>query len=79
MQGETIMCEMTNNAVSFQRNVIVGTSYELQTNAIDTVNDNDLVFSRNNVQRMALDKFTEDTVEKLKQLYVANNYEQTPN
>ena len=58
--GETIVCEMTNNAVSFQRNVLVGTAYELRTNAIDTVNDNDLVFSRNNVQFMVLDKFTED-------------------
>ena len=58
--GETIVCEMTNNAVSFQRHVIVGTAYELQTNAIDTVNDNDLVISRNNVQFMVLDKFTED-------------------
>ena len=58
--GETIVCEMTNTAVSFQRNVIVGTAYELQTNAIDTVNDNDLVISRNNVQFMVLDKFTED-------------------
>ena len=58
--GETIVCEMTNNAVSFQRNVIVGTAYELQTNAIDTVNDNDLVISRINVQFMVLDKFTED-------------------
>ena len=57
--GETIVCEMTNNAVSFQRNVIVGTAYELRTNAIDTVNDNDLVFKRNDVQFMALDKFTE--------------------
>ena len=61
--GETIVCEMTNNAVSFQRNVIVGTAYELRTNAIDTVNDSDLVISRNNVQFMALDKFTENTVE----------------
>ena len=61
--GETIVCEMTNNAVSFQRNVIVGTAYELRTNAIDTVNDSDLVISRNNVQFMTLDKFTEDTVE----------------
>ena len=58
--GETIVCEMTNNAVSFQRNIIVGTAYELKTNAIDTVNDNDLLISRNNVQFMALDKFTED-------------------
>ena len=62
--GETIVCEMTNNAVSFQRNVIVGTAYELRTNAIDTVNDNDLVFNRNNIPFLTLDKFIEDTVEK---------------
>ena len=62
--GETIVCEMTNNAVSFQRNIIVGTAYELKTNAIDTVNDNDLVISRNNIPFLTLDKFTEDTVEK---------------
>ena len=62
--GETIVCEMTNNAVSFQRNVIVGTSYELRTNTIDTTTDNDLVFKRNDVQFMVLDKFTEDTIER---------------
>ena len=61
--GETIVCEMTNNGVSLQRNLIVGTAYEFQTNAIDTVNDNDLVFNRNNVQFMRLDKFTENTLE----------------
>ena len=62
--GETIVCEMTNNAVSFQRNVIVGTAYELRTNAIDTTTDNDLVISRNDIPFLTLDKFTEDTVEK---------------
>ena len=62
--GETIVCEMTNNAVSLQRNVIVGTAYELRTNATDTTTDNDLVFNRNNVPFLTLDKFTEDTVEK---------------
>ena len=62
--GETIVCEMTNNAVSLHRNVIVGTAYELRTNAIDTTTDNDLVFSRNNIPFLTLDKFTEDTVEK---------------
>ena len=62
--GETIVCEMTNNAVSFQRNVIIGTAYELRTNAIDTTTDNDLVISRNNIPFLTLDKFTEDTVEK---------------
>ena len=62
--GETIVCEMTNNGVSFQRNVIVGTAYELRTNAIDTTTDNDLVISRNNIPFLTLDKFTEDTVER---------------
>ena len=62
--GDTIVCEMTNNAVSLQRNVIVGTAYELRTNAIDTTTDNDLVFYRNNIPFLTLDKFTEDTVEK---------------
>ena len=62
--GETIVCEMTNNGVSLQRNLIVGTANELQTNAIDTVNDNDLIISRNNIPFLTLDKFTEDTVEK---------------
>ena len=62
--GEKIVCEMTNDSVSFQRNVIVGTAYELKTNAIDTVNDNDLVISRNNIPFLTLGRFTEDTVEK---------------
>ena len=62
--GETIVCEMTNDAVSFQRNVVVGTAYELRTNAIDTTTDNDLVISRNNIPFLTLDKFTEDTIEK---------------
>ena len=62
--GETIVCEMTNDAVSFQRNVVVGTAYELRTNAIDTTTDNDLVISRNDTPFLTLDKFTEDTVEK---------------
>ena len=47
--GETIVCEMTNNGVSMARNLIVGTAYELRTNAMDTNGDNDLVISRNDV------------------------------
>ena len=34
--AESIVCEMTNDAVAFQRNVVVGTAYELRTNTIDT-------------------------------------------
>ena len=61
--GETIICEMTNNGVSIARNLVVGTAYELRTNALDTNGDNDLVISRNNIPFLTLDKFTEDTVE----------------
>ena len=62
--GETIVCEMTNNAVAVSRNLIVGTAYELRTNSIDTNGDNDLVFNRNNIPFLTLDKFTEDDTEK---------------
>ena len=57
--GETIVCEMTNNAVSFQRNVIVGTANELRTNAIDTVNDNPLIFNRNDNEIMRFETYTD--------------------
>ena len=57
--GTTIVCEMTNNAVSFQRNVIVGTAYELRTNAIDTVNDNPLIFNRNDNEIMRFETYTD--------------------
>jgi len=50
--GETIVCEMSSDAVSFQRSVIVGTAYELRTNAIDTVNDNTLISNRNDNEIM---------------------------
>ena len=62
--GETIICEMTNNGVSIARNLVVGTAYELRTNALDTNGDNDLAISRNNIPFLTLDKFTEDTIEK---------------
>ena len=56
--GETIVCEMTNDAVSFQRNLLIGTAYELRTNTIDTNGDNDLVFQRNGVEYFRLDDLT---------------------
>ena len=57
--GTTIVCEMTNNAISFQRNVIVGTAYELRTNAIDTVNDSPLIFNRNDNEIMRFQNYTD--------------------
>ena len=57
--GTMIVCEMTNNAVSFQRNVKVGTAYELRTNAIDTVNDSPLLFNRNDNEIMRFETYTD--------------------
>ena len=57
--GESIVTEMSNNAVSFQRNVIVGTAYELRTNMIDTSNDSDLVFKRNDNEFFRCEVITE--------------------
>ena len=57
--GESIVCEMSNNNVVFTRNVIVGTAYELRTNAIDTVNDSDLIFNRNDDEFLRCEVITE--------------------
>ena len=57
--GTTIVCEMTNNGVSFQRNLIVGTAYELRTNAIDTVNDSPLIFNINDNEIMRFENYTD--------------------
>ena len=46
--GETIVCEMTNDAVAFQRNVVVGTAYELRSNTIDSNGDATLSINQNN-------------------------------
>ena len=45
--GETIVCEMTNNAVAVSRNLIVGTAYELKTNTINSNGDNAVNFQQN--------------------------------
>ena len=57
--GETIICEMTNNGVSMARNVIIGTAYELKTNAIDTNNDSPLIFNRNDNEIMRFETYTD--------------------
>ena len=44
--------------------ITIENTVRLKTNTIDTNDDNDLVFKRNDVQFFALDKFTEDTIEK---------------
>ena len=58
--GETIVCEMTNANINLSRRLKIGLAYGLDTNVINSNGDNDVVFSRNNVQFMRLDKFTED-------------------
>ena len=57
--GETIICEMTNNGVSMARNLIIGTAYELKTNAIDTNNDSPLIFNRNDNEIMRFETYTD--------------------
>ena len=57
--GETIICEMSNNAVSFERNVMVGTACELRTKTIDRSEDSDLVFKRNNFEFLRCAVITE--------------------
>ena len=58
--GETILCEMRNEHISIWRRLKIGISYGLDTNVINSNGDSDVVFQRNDVQFMALDKFTED-------------------
>ena len=45
--GETIACEMSNNAVAISRNLLVGTAYELRTNTVDTNGDATLNLNQN--------------------------------
>ena len=52
--GETIVCEMTDNAISFSRTVAIGTTYGLKSNVINTNGDNDLIFQRNGTEYFKL-------------------------
>ena len=48
----------------FSGDIVIDTGKSVKTNSIDTNDDNDLVFNRNKIPFLTLDKFTEDTVEK---------------
>ena len=48
----------------FSGDIVIDTGKSVKTNSIDTNGDNDLVFNRNNIPFLTLDKFIEDTVEK---------------
>ena len=61
--GETIVCEMSNNAVAVSRNLIVGTAYELRTNTIDTNGDATLNLNQNNNTFIALQGSTLNRVQ----------------
>ena len=58
--GETILCEMRNEHISIWRRLKIGIAYGLDTNVINSNGDSDVVFQRNDVPFMTLDKFTED-------------------
>ena len=59
-----IIMQLYTDKIDCQRNVELGTSYQLKCNTINTNGDSDLVFQRDDVEFFKLDKFTEDTVEK---------------
>ena len=61
--GESIVCEMTNNAVAVARNLIVGTSYELRSNTIDTNGDATLNIQQNNNTFISLQSSTVNRVQ----------------
>ena len=64
VSGETVCMEITPSYVNFKKDITIENTVRLKTNTIDTNGDNDLVFQRDNVQFLALDKFTENTVER---------------
>ena len=64
LTGEITCMEITPSFVNFKKDITIENTVRLKTNTIDTNDDNDLVFKRNDVQFFALDKFTEDTIEK---------------
>ena len=71
--GETIVCEMTNNAVALSRNLIVGTAYELRTNTIDTNGDATLNLNQNNNTFIALQGSTLNRVQVNRLLRVVDS------
>ena len=64
LTGEITCMEITPSFVNFKKDITIENTVRLKTNTIDTNDDNDLVLKRNDVQFFALDKFTEDTIEK---------------
>ena len=50
--------------IDCQRDVVLGTTGSFKSNTLNTINDNDFVFQRDDVEIFKLDKFTENTVEK---------------
>ena len=64
LTGEITCMEITPSFVNFKKDITIENTVRLKTNTIDTNDDNDLVFKRNDVQFFALGKFTEDTIEK---------------
>ena len=64
VSGETVCMEITPSYVNLKKDLTIENTVRLKTNTIDTNDDNDLVLKRNDVQFLALDKFTENSTEK---------------
>ena len=59
-----IIMQLYTDKIDCQRNIELGTAYQLKCNNINSNGDSDVVFQRNDVEFFKLDKFTEDSVEK---------------
>ena len=64
LNSSDIIMQLYTDKIDCQRNVELGTAYQLKCNNINSNGDNDVLFQRNDVEFFKLDKFTEDTVEK---------------
>ena len=71
--GETIACEMSNNAVAISRNLLVGTAYELRTNTVDTNGDATLNLNQNNNTFISLQGSTLNRVQINRYLRVVDS------
>ena len=60
LTGEITCMEITTSYVNLKKDLTIENTVKLKTNTIDTNDDNDLIFKRNDVPFMTLDKFTED-------------------
>ena len=60
VNASDIIFQLYTDSINCKRNIEVDTSYELKCNTINSNDDNDIVFKRDDNEFFKLDKFTED-------------------